>query len=174
MKLFTTLALTASTALISLPALASNTMLSGVKVEANLSSYANNNALEYWPTLEQDLGQAIAEKVQFDDTAKAPSIHVEINKVAVDGDTILPDSGEFNQLEGTVKVFEGLNADATSSEVANSSGAIKGSFPLRLSAQTAEGTPPEGWTLVPPSKDDFYNAMVEAFADEIVDRIETN
>ena len=122
--------------------------------------------------MDKDLGQAIAERVKFDDSAKAPRVRVEINRIAIDGDTILSDSGEFNQLEGTVRVYKGLSADNASPEVASSNDEAVRSFPFRLKAETAEGEAPEGWVLVAPSKDDFYTVLVNAYADGVVERLE--
>jgi hypothetical protein len=98
-------------------------------------------------------------------------VRVEINRIAIDGDTILPDSGEFNQLEGTVRVYEGLNAGNANPEVGLSNDEAVQSFPFRLKAETADGEAPEGWILVSPSKDDFYSVLVNAYADGVLDRI---
>lgn len=171
MKLLRTAVLTATTALVSLPALAETKVLSSVEVEADLSAYSDSNALEFWPTLDKDLSQAIAQRVEFDDSSEAPRVRVEINRIAIDGDTILPDTGEFNQLEGTVQVYEGLNAGNANSEVGLSNDEAVQSFPFRLTAETAEGEAPEGWILIPPSKDDFYSALVNAYADGVLERI---
>ena len=67
------------------PVLAMDKTLSGLDVKVDLSAYADNNVLKYWPTLEADLATAIASKVTLDDAADAPRIAVEINKVAIDG-----------------------------------------------------------------------------------------
>jgi hypothetical protein len=155
------------------PVAAKDKTVSGVDVIVNLSGIENSNALKFWPTLEDDMGKAIVSKVNVDDDAAASRISVEINKVAIDGDTVLPDSGEFNQIEGTVTTRAGLNESlSTSSEAADSPDAVIGSYPLDMTAVSGDKTAPEGWIVIPPSQGDFYNALVDAYATAVVERIE--
>lgn len=170
MKFLQTTAICAATALIAVPAIAEDKILSDVEVKADLSAYDKSNALEFWPTLDRDLGKAIAERVQIDDEADAPRLRVEINKVAIDGDTFLPDSGEFNELEGTVVVFADSSTDGADKD--GDEEEATGSYALRLSARSAGGEAPEGWVYMPPSKEDFYTAMVDAYAEEVVERLD--
>lgn len=145
--------------------------LSGVEVTSALSSYEENNVHKFWPSLDEDLATAIASKLNIDDTADAPRISVEINKVSIDGDTVLPDSGEFNTLEGTVTTHEGGN-DPDAIHKADNRDGQTGSYALRMTATSAEREMPDGWVTVAPSQDDFYNALVDAYATSIVDRFE--
>ena len=155
------------------PVLAMDKTLSGLDVKVDLSAYADNNVLKYWPTLEADLATAIASKVTLNDTADAPRIAVEINKVAIDGDTILPDTGEFNQLEGTVSTFEGLNdAVATNADSLENPDEQIGSYALQMTAVTGDAPAPEGWVTIEPSQDDFYAALVDAYATTVVERLD--
>jgi hypothetical protein len=155
------------------PVLAMEKTLSGLDVKVDLSAYADNNVLKYWPTLEADLATAIASKVTLNDTADAPRIAVEINKVAIDGDTILPDTGEFNQLEGTVSTFEGLNdAVATNADSLENPDEQIGSYALQMTAVTGDTPAPEGWVTIEPSQDDFYMALVDAYATTVVERLD--
>ncbi|SEK87178.1 hypothetical protein SAMN05443999_102441 [Roseovarius azorensis] len=173
MKLLWTTALLTGIALaVGGPLAAMEKTLSGVAVNADLSAYEDNNVLEYWPTLADDITKAIASQVTVDDTAKAPQISVEINKVAINGNTVLPESGEFNQLEGTVTTYTGPNEDTAANSEASTPDDVIGSYVLRMSAVTGETDAPEGWIIVPPSQDDFYNALVNAYATAIVERIE--
>ncbi|MGX0904845.1 hypothetical protein ACSSV8_003439 [Roseovarius sp. MBR-79] len=145
--------------------------LSGLEVTSNLTAYEDNNVLKFWPSLDEDLATAIASKLTIDDKADAPRISVEINKVSIDGDTVLPDSGEFNTLEGTVTTHAGTN-NAVSNSRAGTPDALTGSYPLRMTAVSGERKVPDDWVVVAPSQDDFYNALIDAYATAIVERIE--
>ncbi|MEB8386759.1 hypothetical protein OO012_05915 [Rhodobacteraceae bacterium KMM 6894] len=173
MKLLWTTAICTGLALGAGPLAAMEKTVSGVEVIVNLSAFEDSNALDYWPKLEDDLEQAIAGQVDLDDGADAPRITVEINKIAIDGDTVLPDSGEFNQMEGTVTTRAGLNQIVTSSaEAAATPDAVIGSYPLQMTAVTGDKTAPEGWIVIAPSQDDFYNALLGAYAMSVVERID--
>jgi hypothetical protein len=145
--------------------------LSGVEVKSDLSSYEENNVLKFWPTLDEDLATAISSKLNIDEKADAPRISVEINKVAINGNPVLTDSGEFNQIEGTVTTHQGGNtvSSTTQDETQN---AITGSYPLRMQAVSGEPQVSEDWITVAPSQDDFYNALIDAYATRIVERVE--
>jgi hypothetical protein len=134
--------------------------LSGVEVKSDLSSYEENNVLKFWPTLDEDLATAISSRIS-----------VEINKVAINGNPVLTDSGEFNQIEGTVTTHQGGNtvSSTTQDETQN---AITGSYPLRMQAVSGEPQVSEDWITVAPSQDDFYNALIDAYATRIVERVE--
>lgn len=153
------------------PLAALDKTLSGVEVTSDLSAYEENNVLKFWPTLSEDLATAIVSKLNVDEKSDAPRIEVEINKVSIDGDTVLPDSGEFNTLEGTVTTHEGGNATASVSQD-ETQNALIGSYPLRMTAVSADSEVPEGWVTVAPSQDDFYNALIDGYATTIVERIE--
>lgn len=145
--------------------------VSGVEVTVDLSAYEDNNVLKYWPTLEDDLTVAIASKLIVDNAVNAPRIAVAINKVAIDGDTNLPDSGEFNQLIGTITTHGGTNSATSSGEGDSSHGHI-GSYALQMTAISGETELAEGWIAVEPSQDDFYNALIDAYASRIVERMD--
>jgi hypothetical protein len=171
MKFLWTTALCTGLALAAAGPLAALDMtLSGVDVKADLSAYEDNNVLKFWPTLEDDITTAIASKVTIDDGADAPRISVTINKVAIDGDTVLPESGEFNQLEGTVTTHDGKNAGSASE--GQDADALTGSYALKMTAISGDQEVPEGWIAVAPSQDDFYDALIDAYATSIVERIE--
>ncbi|WP_320178677.1 hypothetical protein [Roseovarius pacificus] len=159
------LALTAVAA----PLAAEEKTLSDVEVKTDLSAFENSNALEFWPTLSEDIGEAIASQLTIDDQSGEPRIVVAINKVAINGETTLPDTGEFNQLEGTITTFPAKGAANT--ETGDSSSAT-GSYALKVSATSGEVDVPENWIVIPPSQDDFYEALTNAYAKEVVERIE--
>lgn len=170
MKFMQTTALALSMSFAGYAAMADMPTVSAVEVEADLSAYENSNALDFWPTLDDDLGKAIADKLNFDD-ATAPRLEVQLTKVAIDGDTVLPDSGEFNHLEGIIAVHSGLDSGNTTEGKADPE--VLQSFPLTVVAKTGEGMElPEGWYLIPPSQEDFYQAMVAAYAEKVVERLD--
>ncbi|MDM8164457.1 hypothetical protein [Roseovarius sp.] len=152
---------------------AQDVTLSRIEVQTDLSAYEGSNASEFWPSLEADLGRAIASVVTVDETAPAPAIRVEINKIAISGSPILPDTGEFNEMEGTVAVFRGLEEDVTSGSQEDATpNEIERSFPIKVSAVTGEAIVPEGYIAIPPSDGDFYAAMIGGFALETVERLD--
>lgn len=144
--------------------------ISGVEVSSALSSYEKTNVHKFWPTLNEDLATAISAKLNVDDEADAPRLSVEINKVSIDGDTILPDSGEFNTLEGTITTHAGIN-DPNATDKTGGGDAQTGSYALRMTAVSGESNMPEDWVVVAPSQEDFYKALVDAYATTIVERI---
>ncbi|QYX58486.1 hypothetical protein K1T73_02845 [Roseovarius sp. SCSIO 43702] len=145
-------------------------VVSKVNVEADLSAYKRSNALEYWPTLADDLGAAIGALVAFED-GENPIVNVEIKKVAIDGDTVLPDSGEFNYLEGQVVVHQGV--DETVEKAVDDRGSeVIQTFTLIVTAMTDPAALPESTVVIPPSQNDFYNALVGAYALKVVERLD--
>lgn len=174
MKLLLTTALCTGMTLATVgPLAAQDQTLSAVDVKVDLSAYEDANVLKYWPTLEGDLAAAIASKVTVEDSADAPRVAVEINKVAINGDTVLPDTGEFNQLEGTVSTYEGINdaVSVSADDLENPDEQI-GSYALQMSAVTGDTAVPEGWVTIEPSQDDFYNALIDAYAATVVERLD--
>lgn len=169
MKLFQTTALVAALAIAATPTLADGKSFSEMTVKVDLSDFEDSNALEFYPDLEADVGKAIAEKIELTADMEDPRVDVKIKKVAVDGDTVLPDSMEFNQLEGFVAVYDGKNA--VDKGEAETVGPIA-TKDIRLIAKTPEVDFPEEWIVIPPSQTDFYDALVTAFADHAVEFIE--
>lgn len=168
MKLLQTTAIVLG-ATLAAPAAHAAPMVSDVEVRTDLSDYANSNALDYWPDLAEDLGRAIVERVELTSDAKDPSITVEVSKIAVDDNPVLAETGMFNQLVGVVQVYpgdseltDGKNQRGTDEPIQN--------YPLLMHART--GDPIEGWVTVPPSQDDFYTAMINAYASEIVKNLD--
>ncbi len=172
MKLMQTTAFVVATTAATTAWASQDVSLYDVEVRAEQSDFSDSNALKYWPNLEADLQRAIVDRVELSGAAEDPRIEVEISKISVDGDTFLPDSGEFNELEGIVKIYEGDPAVTVQGKAGSDQNLPISSSPLRLSARSPEGNPPEGWVMVPPSRDDFYTVMVEAFAEKIVEDIE--
>lgn len=170
MKTHTLTALCTVLALTAAPSFAKEEAFSGLDVKVELSDYQNSNALEYWPDLEKDLTMAIMDQVNTDPEAEAPKIEVTLQNVAVDGDSYLPDSGEFNQLSGTVEVFRG-NDDVPIGQSAQASpNDLVRNFVVNVTAVTGDADVPVDWVVINPSQDDFYDAMVTAFATQVIER----
>ena len=172
MKTHTLAAICTTLALSATPVWAEQPTFSGIEVNVDLSDYANSNALEYWPDLERDLTAAIVAHSKVDDEAEAPKIEVTVNSVAVDGDTYLPDSGEFNQLSGTIEVMRGGGENPAGTSAEASANDLLRNYFVKVTAVSGDAVVPDGWVVIPPSQDDFYNAMVEAFAMEVVENFE--
>lgn len=150
---------TAAAATVSLAALAASGAIAGqgvsdIDVQAKIEAPQGSNALELYPTIAADLEREILERVATVNDPAGPTITVKIKRVSLDGDTILPDSAEFNELEGFLSYQSG------SREVVET---------IKLSAHTDESAVPEGFVAIPPSQEDFYNAMLTAFADKVVE-----
>ena len=144
---------------VGVPSLAEPVGVSGVEVETSLGATDGSNALALYPTLNTDLQAAIAQRVTGGQAVHDPVVEVSIRKVALDGDTLLPDSKEFNQLEGVVSL-------------SGETGTLSGfSFPVKVSAVSGSSAVPEGYIAVSPSAGQFYVAMVEKFADTVAEKL---
>ena len=130
-----------------------------VKVEVSVEAAQDTNAARVYDTITTDLAQAITERVTLGTGDDTYDIKVDIRKVALDGDTLLPDAQEFNELEGVV-VFDGPNT-AKGNET----------LPIRISAMTSDTPAPAGTIQVKPGTDDFYDAMIAGFADNVAEQL---
>lgn len=156
----TALAATVSTfALASVAAAVETPPVAEVKVEVSAEAAQDSNAARVYDTITTDLAQAISEQVTLGTGSDAYDIKVDIRNVALDGDTLLPNDAEFNQLEGVV-VLQGPNP-ATGNET----------FPVRISAMTGEQVVPAGFIEIKPGTDDFYNAMIVSFAENVAEQL---
>lgn len=171
MNLIRTTAICSLVALGSTAAWADMKEIGKVEVKTELAAFDESNALDYWTDLEQDLGSAITEKLEVTDDTEDDRLVVAINHVMLDGSPVLPDTGEFNFLEGTITVFEGQD-DGADEDVGNIDKAGMESYALRVFSQTEGAVAPEGAIVITPSKDDFYNALIEGFAVEVVDNLD--
>lgn len=132
-------------------------LVSEIDVSASYDAAQGTNAAELFPGITDDVKSAIAERVPQSSDGADPIINVDIRKIALNGDTVLPDSAEFNELEGVVSIE-------------TTSGAGGQSFPVMIKAAAADAVVPEGYVAINPSLDDFYNAMVVAFAQNVADQ----
>ncbi|MGB3243396.1 MAG: hypothetical protein WBB25_02605 [Sulfitobacter sp.] len=152
-------ALAASVSLIALSSASAQeeVRVSKIDVEASMSAAQDGNAMDYYPEIVSDIRTAISERVPTSDDAADPEIRVDIRKVSLDGASVLPESREFNELEGVVNI----------TSQSGDTGAL--SFPIMLAAYSPDHTLPEGYIAVPPSETDFYVALVNAFADRVAE-----
>lgn len=134
--------------------------VSEIRVTTSYDAAQDSNAAEYFPEIATDVQVAIAKLIPSSDNAADPIIRVDLRKVALDGDTILPDSTEFNQLEGVVAI------DTNSGEGGQS-------FKVNIVAATDMSAVPEGFVGIAPSADDFYKAMIDGFALNVAERYGT-
>ncbi|MDC0737253.1 hypothetical protein N6L24_03100 [Cognatishimia sp. SS12] len=172
MKIFRTTALALVTAAVATTAYAYDGTVAEIDVKTELSDFANSNALEYWPDLEKDLSIALANRLKLEDVPNGDRLVVTISDINLNGNPTLPQTGEFNQLEGAVVLYD--YGDETRDADDNGSTTIiaERSFPLRLSAVAGDVIAPADTIVIPPSKDDFYTALVNGFADATVDNLD--
>ncbi|MEM9636113.1 MAG: hypothetical protein AAGA94_00580 [Pseudomonadota bacterium] len=152
----TTFAATVSLAALAASGAVAGPGVSDIDVQAKIAAPQGSNALDLYPTIAEDLERAILERVDTANDPNGPTITVKIKRVSLDGDTILPDTAEFNELEGF------LSYQGGSREVVEN---------IILSAHTDESAVPAGVIAIPPSQDDFYDAMLTAFADRVVELV---
>lgn len=123
-----------------------------ITVTAEPATAEGMNAMTYYPQMEADLQQAIAERVPVTDEPNGYDVHVSLDKVALNGETMLPESQEFNTMQGTV-LLTSPQTDASPR-----------SYPVNIQASSA-GPAPEGFVTIEPGPNEFYSAMIAAFAD---------
>ncbi|KHA52220.1 hypothetical protein [Sulfitobacter geojensis] len=134
--------------------------VSEIRVSTSYDAAQDSNAAEHFPEIATDVQVAIAKLIPSSNNAADPIIRVDLRKVALDGDTMLPDSAEFNQLEGVVAI------DTNTGEGGQS-------FKVNILAATDLNAVPEGYIGIAPSTEDFYNAMVEGFALNVAEQYGT-
>ncbi|OAN71393.1 hypothetical protein A8B82_03580 [Sulfitobacter sp. EhC04] len=133
--------------------------ISAIDVGTTYAAATDTNAAEKFPEIATDLQAAIAERVPTSSDAADSRIKVDVRKVSLNGNMMLNDAGEFNELEGVVSI----EADGTSTG--------SRSFPVSIAALAADTPVPEGTVLIQPSTDDFYNVMIGAFADRVAEEL---
>lgn len=101
-----------------------------ITVSAGPATAEGMNAMTYYPEMEADLQQAIAERVPLSDEPNGYVVQVSLDKVALNGET----------------------------------------YPVNLQAESA-GPAPEGFVTINPGPDEFYVAMIVAFADVVAERL---
>ncbi len=131
--------------------------ISEITVKSSVSAEAESNGLELYPNLAEDIRAQVAERVPMSSDGADPQIQIDLRKIALNGATMLPDSKEFNQLEGVVDI---------TSPTGNNAGF---SFPVKVTAESGDGIVPVGYVTVLPSDAEFYVALVSTFADVVAE-----
>jgi hypothetical protein len=134
---------------------------SEIKVEAVLDAAENTNALEVFPEIVTDLEQAIASRVKTGSDAGLPTIKIDVRQISLNGNPMLTSIEGFNEISGVVAISDDNNSIGAQS------------FAVNVAAYPAEQVIPEGYVVVAPSEEDFYNAMILGFADVVVQQVET-
>ncbi|QBF31672.1 hypothetical protein CFI11_10645 [Thalassococcus sp. S3] len=140
-------------------AIADEVMVNEIDVDAALTAPEDANALLYYPDITEDIEREIVKLVPIGESDESVSIQVNLDKISLDGDTMLPDSQEFNTIEGVIAFYR----DGRSSPVK--------SLPMKVTAVTGAAPVGEGFVTIEPSTEDFYGAMVVGFAEAVADQL---
>lgn len=132
-------------------------VFSNIDVDVSYSGTEGANTEQFYPAMAEDLKLALLERLRTSDDTAMPAVYVDVRRVALDGDTVLPDSAEFNEIEGVVRI----------ESPTGTTGGL--SFPVTVTARTGDAGVTGGAIVVSPDADDFYRSMVAAFADAIVE-----
>ena len=161
MTLKSTLGTVAAAALIAftVPAFAKEATVKELTVTAESTDAQDPNAARYYPEIAGDLTAAIFERISLDDDPGGYVVKVSLASLSLDGDTALPDSGEFNRMEGVVAISSPLTDSPSYS------------YPVQIVAATADAAIPDGYVAINPSSGDFYNAMVQGFAEVVQQKL---
>jgi len=139
------------------PALAVDGPFPVGEVDANtyFESMANPNAMKFYPDVAVDIGNAVRARADMagEDAVRPLDLDVEITALRLNDNPVLTDDGEFNILEGIVTVRDSYANESVRTES------------IILRAEEME-TP---YATVSPDNQDFYKAMVYAFADRVID-----
>lgn len=156
MKRTVLFALLTSASLAATPLLAEPLDISGVGVKADLEA-VDSNALDRWPDIAEDLTLAITAGLsdQFKENGDY-EVRVDVKDISNLGSAYLGDDGKFNRLEGWVYI-DGPDSDEPLKK-----------YHIALKAEELEGFKPVNVAIVPPDRAEFYDALVMAFADQVV------
>jgi len=136
--------------------------VSSVQVDAELSDVTNKKALDYYPDLKTDLEAAITEELFPLAGEDGYTVKARISEISLDGQPLIDDKG-FNTLNGWVYVYP-PEADQMASADNSAEPEPQQEFNIELTATaTGEGIMPGG--------DDYYRAMVAAFAQSTGEKI---
>lgn len=133
--------------------------LKSVEVKAELGDINNANALDYWPSIEEDLAKVIEAEAAPNVSENGYQVVVSLKEVSLSGSKLLSGRGEFNHLEGWVYFIpEGETVAQDQDDVI-------------IEAVTAP-VPNDAIAVIVPGKPAFYAAMLEGFAVSTVDKLE--
>lgn len=141
---------------------AMDTKISEVDVTADMTAIENAAAAAYWTHVADDIENAITARIVDDIAEKGAKISVDINELSL--------ANSFQNalgIEDAVLVGQVNVTSLTDNSVFNS-------YELTVSAETARAFAPDGVVLSGAFTDtpEYYAALVAAFADGVVERIE--
>lgn len=131
---------------------------SEVDVTIQLEDASASNALQLWPTIEPDMEAIMRQRISTIYNPNGLLVTVSVNEISLDGTKILSDDGAFNTLRGVAIIREKNGGPVVAVE----------EFGLR--AQPWELSINDDMFALS-DKADFYNAMLNNFADEMVTEI---
>ena len=122
-----------------------------VEVKAELGDIKDANAMNFWPTMAEDLEAAILAKAEDRLADDGYEVVVSLKEVSLSGSTLLTGEGEFNRLEGWVYFIpEGTEVAEDQSDII-------------IEAVTAP-VPDDAIAVIVPGKPAYYAAMLDGFA----------
>ncbi len=123
-------------------------------VDVKLMDGDGVNTLQFWPTIEDDLATAIGRAVDQRPDGDEIIVKVRLNEVSLSGSRMLTGEGEFNRMAGWIYVYDDISKPPLDQ------------FSVNLDAVTATATDlPENAVVMPPAKADFYETLIDAFAE---------
>ncbi|MDQ2095189.1 hypothetical protein [Rhodalgimonas zhirmunskyi] len=167
-KLFYTATLASSLALASM-AQAEIVPVKEVDVEVDMTAVQDAPAAGKWAELSSDLEAAILERLagQITDDQKAAVVMVDIDEVSL-ASNFAAALGKDSHLTGVVEIN-----DVTSVAKSEERDTNLAFYKLDVTAMSIGEYLPEGFDLASAPDDDvYYNAMVQAFADNIASRLQ--
>ena len=139
-------------------AMAQDKLVDEVDVKVELDD-VNANALDFYPNIETDLETKLAEVFSPMHSDDGYDITVSLSEISLDGSKLLGAEGEFNTLKGWVYIREQGNPDPVDS------------VGLSLQAKTGESDPNAAFVLAP-GTDDFYQALLQRFAERTMEEVQ--
>ncbi|MBI1219201.1 MAG: hypothetical protein GC186_11690 [Rhodobacteraceae bacterium] len=154
-----------------LPAIAEPPTVSGVTVHVDLSAMRDPGASVHYAHLDEDLTSAISDRLAKDGRIAKTGLHLDIRVKAV----AVPPAGSTAQGQATPELTAAVieMAPGTEAGSANGTGTAPGArkaYTLTVTAKDGLATPDisQAVTVVAPSAQDYYEAMVLHFADSVV------
>ncbi len=130
------------------------TTISEISVSTDLQAIGNADSVSYWQTLERDLEAALA--TEFIDSLDAGGaiVSVDVDEISLANAYSSQFQGENSRLAGRVRVTDRLTGDSF------------GTYDVTATAREAATliSTGSGTTTISPDSDEFYRAVVQAFA----------
>lgn len=159
--MFRTTLLTTTAVLMATAALAQETMIQEVSVEADLTAITNAQAAAYWTNAADDLENAIVARLVDRTADEGAKIMIDIDELSL-ANSFQTDLGLADAvLVGTVNVTSVTDNAAFQT------------YELTVSAESARAFAPDGAVLEGAFSDtpEYYAALIAAFADGVVTRL---